>query len=181
MSRLLCTKREFLGTLSINMMAELFWEDWPEDAEIQAAEWREEIAEFLTDAINIGILQGFTDEKTKAFNTMKISPKSAVEAMRLNPAYAHLLPPSLLAALSEPATSAETKIADGISCRDWLAELMQVGPPQKAKAEYRSKGMARFNISARAFDRSWTDAAQIVGPKLGGAWTKSGRRKSRQF
>lgn len=176
-SALLCSKNEFCNTLVSEICNDPFCRDDRDLANFMRLSWDAEIRSFLDDAITTGIIKEFYDISDRNHFTPKIQPRAVVEIMRSNSAYSHLLPSSLLEALSEPASSAEKKISDGMDCRDWLEQLMRAGPPERTKAEYRSIGMARFSISARAFDRSWMGAAQTVGPKLGAAWTKSGRRK----
>lgn len=177
LSTLLCSKNEFCDMLSYEVGKDPFCRDDRDFTNFVRSSWDAEIRSFLDDAISIGIIKEFYDVSDRIHSVPKIQPRVVAEIMRSNPAYSHLLPSSLLEALSEPASSAEKKISDGIDCRDWLERLMRAGPPERAKSGYRSIGMARFSISAREFDRSWAGAAQTVGPKLGAAWTKSGRRK----
>jgi hypothetical protein len=136
-----------------------------------------EISKLLNDAHAVGEVEYFFDNGDVSQKAPKIRPMQVINLMRSRPAYSYLLPPSLLAALSEPTSSAGKKILDGVNCRDWLEGLMQSGPPDKAKDAYRSEGMSLFGVSAREFDRNWGDAARTVGPRLGCPWTKAGRRK----
>lgn len=168
MARLLCTKQEFSRTLSINTMVELYWKDWPEDALFDEVRWREEIEEFLTDALNMGILEGFNDTKTTILDTVKFSPKAAVEAMLSNSAYTHLLPPSLIAAFSEPnALTASTR--SGVAGRPTSASLIIAEFDRRwSRGERHPKRVGGENLKewSRCL-REWLTVAHPTSPQVG--------------
>ena len=75
-----------------------------------------------------------------------------------------------------PATKARTTVAAERRCQNWLKSMMDEGPPEKLKPEYRTEAREKFDIGVRAFDRAWAHAVAESGNT---AWKTPGP-KSKQ-
>ena len=64
-------------------------------------------------------------------------------------------------------------IAAETRCKKWLMALMELGPRDKVKADYRKEAKSQFGIGIRAFDRAWANAIKETGNK---DWSKPGRK-----
>ena len=67
-------------------------------------------------------------------------------------------------------------LAEARECRRWLADLMRAGPSGQSKADYRKQALARFRISARAFNRAWDGGIEDSGNT---EWSRPGRKSKR--
>jgi hypothetical protein len=54
-------------------------------------------------------------------------------------------------------------------CRQWLDKLVQSGPPDRNRRDYRTLAIHNFGVSGKGFDRAWATATAGHRP-----WTKPG-------
>jgi hypothetical protein len=62
-------------------------------------------------------------------------------------------------------------------CRDWLIELMEIGPPARNRDYYEQTAYRRFGVTVRAFRRAWKSAVEQTGND---AWRKTGPKRQAQ-